>query len=86
MWLITPMKISHRRNFTCTEYTCNPARVRLRDCSPRMNTHEKAYCTRGYRKNWDGVMGEVLDCEVETNNARNRYAVAVTKDGRIVDH
>ena len=83
-WLITPTKISHQRNFTYTEY--NPARVRLRDSGLRMNTREKAYCTRGYRKNWDGTMGEVLDCEVEANNTRDRYAVAVMKDRRIVDH
>ena len=64
-WLITLTKISHQRNFTYTKY--NPARVRLRDCGLRMNTHEKAYCTRVYHKNWDGMMGEVLDCEVEAN-------------------
>ena len=68
-WLITPTKISHQRNFTYTEY--NPARVCLRDCGLRINTREKAYCTRGYHKNWDGTMGEVLDCEVEANNAKD---------------
>ena len=71
-------------NFTYTEY--NPARVRLRDCGRGMHTCEKACYTQGYRMNWDGTMGEGLDCEVKANNARDRYAVAVTKDGRIVDH
>ena len=53
-WLISPAKISHRRNFT--QY--DPARVRLRDWCLRMNTRENAYSTRRYRKNLDGTMGE----------------------------
>ena len=82
-WLITHEKFPPTK-FTYLEY--NPAHDRLCDIGLRMNTREKAYCTWGYRQNQDGTMGDVLDCEVEANNARDKYPVAVIKDGRIVDH
>ena len=35
---------------------------------------------------WSPSIGEELCCEVEEDNTFDRYAVAVTKDGRVVGH
>ena len=46
-------------------------------------------CVRGYHlyKNiWEAAIGEELQCERETRNTKDRYAVAVKKDGMVVGH
>lgn len=35
---------------------------------------------------WEAAVGEVLTCETESGNAKDRYAVAVEKDGMIIGH
>ena len=35
---------------------------------------------------WDAIIGEELPCERETGNERDRYAVAIKKDGTIIGH
>ena len=39
-----------------------------------------------YKEVWEAGFGEVLTCERESDNASDRYAVAVKKDGNIVGH
>lgn len=41
-------------------------------------------CVRGYI--WEAAIGEELQCERETRNTKDRYAVAVKKDGMVVGH
>ena len=41
-------------------------------------------CVRGYyvyKDIWEAAIGEELLCERETRNAKDRYAVAVKRDG-----
>ena len=35
---------------------------------------------------WDTIIGEENQCERELDNESNKYAVAVRKDGTIIDH
>lgn len=39
-----------------------------------------------YKDTWDAALGEELQCQRETGNASDFYAVAVQKDGNIVGH
>ena len=39
-----------------------------------------------YKTHWSPSIGEELCCEIEEDNTFDRYAVAVTKDGRVVGH
>ena len=39
-----------------------------------------------YKTEWNPIIGEELRCRVEEDNAFNRFAVAISKDGRIVGH
>lgn len=39
-----------------------------------------------YKEVWEAGVGEVLTCEREPDNASDRYAVAVKKEGTIVGH
>ena len=44
-------------------------------------------CVRGYhvyKEIWTAVIGETLLCTREPDNANDRYAVAVLKDGMII--
>ena len=46
-------------------------------------------CVRGYhlyKDIWEAAIGEELQCERETRNTKDRYAVAVKKDGMVVGH
>ena len=50
---------------------------------------ERNSCVRGYHiymSIWDAVIGEELPCRRDTGNERDRYAVAVMKDGTIIGH
>ena len=52
-------------------------------------TFEKDCCVRGYhiyQRVWDAAIGENLICRREPTNERDRYAVAVTKDGTVIGH
>ena len=54
-----------------------------------MDTYERACCIRGYhvyRHIWSAAVGEVLSCEREPTNSRDRYAVAVKKDEVAIGH
>ena len=45
-----------------------------------METFERELCVRGYhvyQRIWTAAVGEVLHCEREPTNSRDRYAVAV---------
>ena len=51
--------------------------------------YEIPSCIRGYHiyKNvWVSVVGEVLECERQQQNDKDRYAVAVKKDRTIIGH
>ena len=55
-----------------------------------MNTEElrRVCCIRGYhvyKKIWEAAIGEVLAYKREPRNDRDRYAVAVEKNGVIMD-
>ena len=39
-----------------------------------------------YQDEWDAVIGEVLQCQKETGNWHDPYAVATQSDGRVVGH
>ena len=54
-----------------------------------MEEKTKEMCVRGYHvyhKVWDAVIGQMLECERETHNEKDRYAVAVMQEGRVVGH
>ena len=54
-----------------------------------MEIFEFRSCIRGYHiyyRIWDAVIEEVLDCQRETTNSEDGYAVAVIKDGTIIGH
>ena len=56
-----------------------------------METLEAVCCVRGYHvlnywRVWCAVEGETLQCTREQGNSKDRYAVAVKKDGVIVGH
>ena len=54
-----------------------------------MEVCERNSCVHSYHiyKNlWDAVIGEELQCERELDNESDRYAIAVKKDGTIIDH
>ena len=50
---------------------------------------ERRCCVRDYhvyKEVWAAAVGEVLICEREPDNASDRYAVAVKREGTIVGH
>ena len=51
---------------------------------------ERLCCIHGYhilyKEIWEAAAGEVLMCERETHNDRDRYAVAVKKTGTVIGH
>ena len=54
-----------------------------------MEECERVCCIRGYhvyKEIWEVATGEVLICERELHNVRDRYAVAVKKSGTIIGH
>lgn len=54
-----------------------------------MEERRKEMCIRGYhvyKEIWDAIVGEILQCERETDNEKDRYAVAVKRRGRVVGH
>ena len=58
-------------------------------CEITMETFERELCVRGYhvyQRIWMAAVGEVLHCEREPTNSRNRYAVAVKKDEIAIGH
>ena len=49
--------------------------------------YEAVFCVRGYhvyKDVWRAAVGEDLECERETSNAHDRYAVAVTKESHVI--
>ena len=49
-------------------------------CEITMETFERELCVHGYhvyQRIWTAAVGEVLHCEREPTNSRDRYAVAV---------
>ena len=58
-------------------------------CSRRRVQARKDCCIRGYhvyREFWEATIGEQLQCVREGSNLKDRYAVAVIKDDRVVGH
>ena len=54
-----------------------------------METYEEESVIRGhhiYKRIWTPRIGEQLTTEIDHNNLCDRYAVAVTKDDKIVGH
>ena len=54
-----------------------------------MEDYERALCVCGFHMYcdvWEAAIGEVLDCEREPGNAKDRYAVAVKKDATVIGH
>ena len=54
-----------------------------------MEELERVCCIRGYhvyKEIWEAATGEVLICERELHNSRDRYAVAVKRMGTIIGH
>ncbi len=50
---------------------------------------ESVFCIRGYhvfKEKWEAAAGEVLMCEREPHNARDRYAVTVKKTRTVIGH
>ncbi len=46
-------------------------------------------CVRGYhvyKADWTPVLGEIMNCEREPDNRKDRYAVAVKREGETVGH
>ena len=54
-----------------------------------METYECSCCVRGYhvyQHIWSAAVVEVLSCEREPTNSRDRYAVAIKKDEVAIGH
>ena len=54
-----------------------------------MEECERVCCVRGYhiyKHIWEAVVGETVECQREPCNMKDRYAVAVIKDGVIIGH
>ena len=54
-----------------------------------MEELERDCCIRGYhvyKEIWEAAAGEVLRCEREPQNVRDRYAVPVKKAGVVIYH
>ena len=54
-----------------------------------MEEFERVCCFRGYhvyKEIWEVATREILICERELHNGRDRYAVAVKKSGTIIGH
>ena len=47
---------------------------------------EMSSCIHAYRKDWNPVIGELLECGREITNNQDRYAVAVKRNRTIVGH
>ena len=50
---------------------------------------ETTCCVRGYHVYyciWEAAVGDQLNCERELDNVKDRYAVAVKKDGAVIGH
>ena len=50
---------------------------------------ETTSCVRGYHVYyciWEAAVGDQLNCERELDNVKDRYAVAVKKDGTVIGH
>ena len=63
--------------------------ARTHDMNVTMQDYRADCCIRDYhvyRDTWVAVIGEVLECERELTNTRDRYAVAVTKNGTIIGY
>ena len=45
-----------------------------------------AFVYHVYLRVWSAAVGEVLSCEREPTNSRDRYAVAVKTDGVAIGH
>ena len=57
-------------------------RGKINGCKITMETFERELCVRGYhvyQRISTAAVGEVLHCEREPTNSRDRYAVAVKK-------
>ena len=54
-----------------------------------MEEFERVCCVRGYhvyKEIWEAATGEILICERELHNGRDRYAEAVKKSGTIIGY
>ena len=54
-----------------------------------MEESQKESCVRGchtYKDIWNAALGDELQCQRETGNSSDLYAVAVLKDSTIVGH
>ena len=54
-----------------------------------VSRYQKDLCIREYhiyKDIWEAAVGETLVCALEPNNSRDRNAVAVEKEGKIVGH
>lgn len=50
------------------------------------NSFQVEAMVRGYQEIWDAALGEQIQCEAETGNEHDLYAVAVLKSGVVVGH
>ena len=58
-------------------------------CTPLRFEFSVEAMVRGYhvyQDEWDAVIGEVLQCQRETGNRHDPYAVATLSAGRVVGH
>ena len=39
-----------------------------------------------YKEIWEVAVGKILECDRETRNAKDRYAMIVKKDGSTIGH
>ena len=54
-----------------------------------METFESESCVRGYhiyQELWEAAVGEDLECQRESGNTADAYAVSVLREGTIIGH
>ena len=71
------------------KFTCfQTLYLTLKEMEPE-DEYEVSCCVRGYhvyQSIWAAAVGEVLMCEREPTNEKDRYAVAVVKEETVVGH
>ena len=87
------LKIFRVLNFRCVEFSLSGPSTKIKHFEKKftrnMEEYGRALCVRGYHvycELWEAAVGEVLMCERELRNAKDRHAVAVKKDGTVIGH
>ena len=80
-------KFLTRKLLNAVNFVDRRTRVNSNAMDDDVEQYETVFFVRGYhiyKDVWRAAEGEDLECERETNNTHDTYAVAVTKEGRVI--